>query len=209
MPKQLTRDNYNSIRDHIFDCIHKDGQNLKLDFPNVLRTAINAKIWKQFTHFDGKPFRNLVEWLHYQFPNGPSLGHGQHAITYDDALKLTEGAPDVHRILAENAPNNGSGRPAQKLLVDKQFSLRRGNNRSSCAVILSVRLAQEKPEYYEAYLRGDYKSITAASVAAGLIRNDANVRRTKSGYRKMTAKQREEFDAWAKKFRSQAKKGKP
>ena len=32
--------------------------------------------------------------------------------------------------------------------------------------VLSVRLAQEKPKYYEAYLRGDYKSVTAAAIAS-------------------------------------------
>ena len=207
MPKQLTRENYDSIRDHIFDCIHKNGQNLKLDFPNVLRTAINAKIWKQFNHFDGKPFTNLVEWLHYQFPNGPSLGHGQHAITYEDALKLTEGAEDVHCILLENAPKGKRG-PKHHNELNASTHLILNRNGRNTRTMLSIRLFEQKPEFYEAYMRGEYASITAAAIAAGLIRNDATVRRAKSSYRKMTAKQREEFDAWAKNFRSQEKKNK-
>jgi hypothetical protein len=34
-------------------------------------------------------------------------------------------------------------------------------------------------------MRGDYKSITAAAIAAGLIKDDGNMRRTKSAYRKI------------------------
>jgi hypothetical protein len=53
--------------------------------------------------------------------------------------------------------------------------------------VLSVRLAQEHPKFYEAYMRGDYKSVTAAAIAAGLLKDNGNMRRAKSAFRKMTA----------------------
>ena len=208
MAKKLTRANYEAMRDHLFDRIHKNGEQLKNDFPNKLRTAIQAEAWKQFTDGEGRPFNNLVEWLHYTFPNGVSMGQGKHSISYDEALKLTEGATDVHRVLAQNAPHNGRGgdrkspsaRDNQK--VTTPFD--RGSS-SKSATVLSVRLAQEKPRFYDAYLRGDYGSITAAATAAGLLKDDLNLRRAKSAFRMMTARQRDEFLKW---MRTDESKGK-
>jgi hypothetical protein len=193
---ELKRANYDAIRDHLFDRIHKTGEQIKNDFPNVLRTAIKEQAWKQFARADGTPFDNLVDWLHYQFPNGTSLGQGQHAITYEDALQLTEVAPDVHRVLAEKAPKVQSqgGRPS-KNAASTQRLLERHNNGHSKAV-LSVRLAQEHPKFYDAFMRGDYKSVTAAAVAAGLLKDDVRMRRAKSAYRTMTAPERKEFREW-------------
>jgi hypothetical protein len=39
---KLTQENYNAMRDHLFDHMHKDGQQLKNVFPNstALRWAI-------------------------------------------------------------------------------------------------------------------------------------------------------------------------
>jgi hypothetical protein len=46
------------------------------------------------------------------------MGQGRNAITYEDALKLTEHVPDVHRVLAENAPKGKPGRKANNGSVD-------------------------------------------------------------------------------------------
>jgi hypothetical protein len=70
--------------------------------------------------------------------------------------------------------------------------------KSTTTAVLSARLAQETPKFYDAYLNGDYKSITAAATAAGILKDDLNLRRTKSAYRKMTAEQRDEFLKWMK-----------
>jgi hypothetical protein len=75
-----------------------------------------------------------------------------------------------------------------------RIAIRTGRNNSR--TVLSIRLAQEYPKYYEGYLRGDYKSITASAIAAGLIKNNVNLRRAKSAFRKMTASQRKEFLDW-------------
>jgi hypothetical protein len=194
---KLTEANYKAIRDHLFDRIHKTGQDAKNDFPNILRTAIETEAWKHFTDGDGKPFANLVAWLHYSFPLGLGMGQGRHVISYEDALQLTEGAPDVHRVLAQNAPK---GKPGRKKTCEReiaaptqQFDRHRKPNGTA---VLSARLAQEKPTFYEAYLRGEYKTITAAAMAAGLLRDDGNLRRAKSAFRKMTSEQRAEFLAW-------------
>jgi hypothetical protein len=193
---RLTQANYEAIRRHLFDRIHGTGEEIKNDFPNVLRWAIEHEAWKHFATFEGKPFANLVEWLHYSIPNGPMMGAGRHSINYEDALKLTEGASDVHRVLLENAPRDGKGRPSRKMSVDTHFP--RGANKAKLTMTLSIRLVQEKPEFSDRYSRGEYRSITAAAMAAGLIRNDVNLRRAKSAFRKMTTEERAEFLKWLK-----------
>jgi hypothetical protein len=76
------------------------------------------------------------------------MGQGQHAITSEEALKLTEGAPDVHRVLAENAPNRGRGgsgsnqhKKAENGKVPRGTFARGGTHAKP---VLSARLAQEK-----------------------------------------------------------------
>ena len=199
MNKKLTHANYEAIRDHIIERIHRTGEEVKNDLPNILRTAIDTETWKQFSDAENKPFKSVVDWLHYTFPNGTMMGMGRHAISYEDALQLCAGAPDVLRVLLKNAPNNKGGHPPKNnLSVDTQVVLKRGADRNRSATVLSVRLAQEKPKYYDAYMQGKYKSVTAAAIAAGLIKNDAHIRRTKSGYRKMNKEERKEFLTWAK-----------
>lgn len=191
---KLTEKNYEAIRDHIFDRIHKTGEEIKNEFPNLLRGAIETEAWKHFVDVEGKPFKNIVDWLVYTFPNGTSMGMGKNAITYEGALKLTEEHTDVHKVLAKNAPKAKPGRKKNGS-VDIPI-MARGKGRLKTKDTLSIRLAQEKPKFYDAYLRGEYKSVTAAAIAAGLINDDANLRRAKSAFRKMSAQELKEFLNW-------------
>jgi len=102
--RKLTQSNYDAIRDHLFERIHKTGEEVKNHFLNTLRAAIETEAWKHFADAEGKPFKNLVEWLHYAYPNGANMGQGKHAISYDETLKLTEAVSDVHRALKHDSP---------------------------------------------------------------------------------------------------------
>lgn len=201
--KQLESTNFEAIRNHLFDRIHRTGEEIKNDFPNILRAAIETKAWEHFQDNDGKPFKNLVDWLSHSFPNGASLGQGQNAITYEEALTLTEGHPEVHSVLAKNAPRAASGRKKNGSRTTP--ILARGKLASKTKPVLSARLAQEFPDIYEAYMRGEYRSIRAAAEAAGLVKpsNDP-LQRLKSNWKKATAKQRKEFHAWLETDESQA-----
>jgi hypothetical protein len=92
--------------------------------------------------------------------------------------------------------NKGKDGTGEICASTRRLFFERGHNRSNSAVVLKVRLAQEKPEYYEAYIRREYKSVTAAAAAAGLIKDDADLRRAKSAFRKMSASQRQELLEW-------------
>jgi hypothetical protein len=204
--RELTRPNYAAIREHLFDRIHKTGEEVKNDLPNTLRTAIKTRAWTQFTRANGEPFRNLVDWLETPFPNGIGMGQGIHVINYEELLKLTECAPDVHEVLLGNAPKREPGRPKTENGLSTSHFINRRNNRSGSSTVLSVRLAQEYPKYYEAYLRGDYKSITAAAIAAGLLKNNVNLRRFKSDLSKLTASESKEAFEWFKQNRKKLRK---
>src|SRR5688572_28195421 len=100
---KLNQANYEVIRDLLFDRIHETGEKVKNHFPNLLRSAIKSEAWKHFSDSQGKPFKTLVSWLHSPWPNGPAMGNGIHAVTFQDALTLTEAAPDVRRVLQSQA----------------------------------------------------------------------------------------------------------
>ncbi len=200
MAKKLTRANFDAIRDHLFDRIHKNGEQLKNDFPNILRRAIEAEIWKEYVDAEGKPFENIADWLHYTFPNGASMGQGQHALTYEEAIKLTEGASDVHRVLLESTPRkHGGDRRSAQAKADQDSSANLVPNRAGAKKLtLAIRLSQEKPKIFDAFKNGKYKTITQAATAAGMLKDDGNLRRAKSAFRNMTAGERAEFLKWMK-----------
>ncbi len=207
MAKQkLTHANYEAIRDHLYDRIHRTGEQIKNDFPNTLRVAIKNEAWKNFTDGEGKPFANLVDWLHYTFPNGVSMGNGEFSITYEQAIKLTEDvkvAKDVHLVLLEHA---SKGKPGPKpkgengeLKVARPLIDRGNHGGSKTKVVLSARLAQEKPKFYDDYLTGKYKSVRAAAEAAGLVKPGHDpMMRVKAYWKKLTKEQRAEFMEWMK-----------
>jgi hypothetical protein len=74
-------------------------------------------------------------------------------------------------VLAENAPNGKPGPKSEKEFRASTLGIMRGENRSHSATVLSVRLAQEQPKFYENYLLGKYGSVTAAATAAGLLKD--------------------------------------
>lgn len=116
---------------------------------------------------------------------------------YEEALKLTEGAADVHRVLAQNAPSAPPGRPKNDRQNNTGVRPYFSRTKSKTKAVLAVRLAQEHGKVYEAYLRGEYRSIRAAAEAAGLA-SPANepLQRLKSNWRKATGKDRREFLKW-------------
>jgi hypothetical protein len=54
----------------------------------------------------------------------------------------------------------------------------RRHGKGNTTQVLAIRLAQEKPEFYKAYTRGEYTSITAAAYAALRGRRAGRIRIT-------------------------------
>jgi len=98
--------------ENIFDRAHKTGEELKNDLPNLIRRAIEAKVWEsRFSPATGKPFENVGQWLVAGYPLGPSLGDTRFAITYDETIVLCSQHPDVKDLLVTHRPVRSKGRP--------------------------------------------------------------------------------------------------
>ena len=153
-----------------------------------------------------------MAWLQCTFPNGASLGQGKHALTYEEALRLTEGSSDVHRILLENTPKRNRGGDSKSAAVKNQDSLTNLDRvpfRSGARkVTLAIRLSQEKPKVFEAFRNGKYKTITEAATAGGLLKSNGRLRMAKSAFRNMTNDERAEFPKWMNSEDAQPKPGK-
>lgn len=123
----MAEPNLEVIQKHIFDRIHVTGEEIKNDFPNWLQTVADNRLWEHFLDHQGKPFTNLGDWLVATFPNGCSMGATQHGLTYEDALKLTEGHP-VHDLLAKSTPR-------QYRPINKQIEEDKGSSLASRVII--------------------------------------------------------------------------
>ena len=119
-------------------------------------------------------------------------------------ISIQIGAPrrNVRPDLAAKSPPDNQGNNG----VSTPHLLVRRHGRARSSAVLSIRLAQEKPKYYEAYLRGDYKSVTAAATDAGLLKDNSNMRRGKSAFRKMSEPERKQFLQWIRRWTRQEKK---
>lgn len=193
--------NHEVIRERLFERVHKTGEQVKNDLPNILLVAIEARTWEQFLRADGSHFVNLVDWMHYDGPDGIALGCSDSVLTYEDVMKLCEGVPEVYRVLAEQAPNGGKGgRPGKHANgsegkpAPRGAGLRCGGKAANRKTTLAARLAQEYPDFYQGYVVGRYRSIRAAAEAAGLVSPGHDpLMRLKSYWRKASAEQRDEF----------------
>jgi hypothetical protein len=196
------RETYNLpvIKKHLERAIHAGGESVNNDLPNQLRTAIEAKIWEHYSDHEGKPFTTLREWLEYAWPPGCGLGRGRHTLNWEELQQLCGRSPehaDVARFLDQNAPKGKAGRPKkgqEKIGAARPQFSRHGTKRTG---VLRVRLAEGFPDYYDAYQRGEYKSVRAAAEAAGLVKpgHDA-LARLKNYWKRASAGQRKAFLTW-------------
>lgn len=113
-------------------------------------------------------------------------------------MELCKDHPEVYRTLASNAPRARPGRKKAGSpigVILHQFS----RHATHSVAHLAIRLAQEKPDFFAAFERGEYRSIRAAAIAAGLVAS-ANVPlpRMKFFWKKASKKDREAFLKWIK-----------
>ena len=185
--------------DNIFDRAHKTGEEIKNDLPNLIRRAIEAKVWEsRFSPATGKPFENVGQWLVAGYPLGPSLGDTRFAITYDETIVLCSQHPDVKDLLVMHRPVRGKGWPKKtdKDTVDNINSAEKRLTGTSRAYI-EQRLSRDFKDIWKGYLAGEFRSARQAGIAAGFIKdgNDA-LMRLKSNWNKATKSQKKEFRKW-------------
>ena len=190
--------NYKVLQERLFKRVHRTGEEIKNDFPNILRACIQYEAWKHFQKADGKPFENLGEWLVYSFPNGVSMGGTTSAISYEDALQLCKDDRELHGLMVKHRPSGGvGGRPSkeQKPVNNVNGLPKRamGNTRA----YIEQRLQAEFPVIWKQYIRGEFRSARAAGIAAGFIKDTHDpVMRLKANWNKASRKQQNEFLRW-------------
>jgi len=186
--------------DNIFDRAHKTGEEIKNDLPNLIRRAIEAKVWEsRFSPATGKPFENVGQWLVAGYPLGPSLGDTRFAITYDETIVLCSQHPDVKDLLVTHRPVRSKGRPKTEAVENDGVAIikpvREGGLNSRAYI--EQRLSRDFKDIWKGYLAGEFRSARQAGIAAGFIKdgNDA-LMRLKSNWNKATKSQKKEFRKW-------------
>lgn len=192
------------IKCHITDSVHRGG-NASNELLSWIDVAIQEKLWNRDETFgtdDEEPrkFESLVEWLTYS----PPPGCGVPLVASDGCIEITlaqimqyaedQGRSDIADAL--KIPKGKAGRPKKT----NGKSQPRGCNlreRSTRKATLLTRLMDEHPAIYDEYRRGLYRSVRAASEAAGLVKPGHDpVMRMKAYWKKANTEQREEFKRW-------------
>jgi len=70
-------------------------------------------------------------------------------------------------------------------------------NRGNDPDYLTARLKRSHGEIYNRWLAGEYRSVRAAAIDAGIVRELTTVEKIKKLWLKMTPEEKEEFQMWA------------
>lgn len=149
---------------------------------------------------DCATFESFIEWLKTPPPPGCGLGSTPDAITLEELFNMCEKvAPDVARILAQELKRGKRGGDKKSEQAKNQSHARgidydrQGMQRQT----LSIRLAQEHPEVYQAFLNGEHNSVRAAAEAAGIVKPGHDpLMRCKAYWRKLSKAERKVFAKW-------------
>ena len=106
-------------------------------------------------------------------------------VTFDAAVSAAER-------MREAVPLAGHGVNQHSAGVDNINSSTGGTS----AAYLAARIKRDRPDIAEAVERGEYRSIRAAAIDAGIVRKPCPLRAAQNAVRKMTDEQRDEFIAW-------------
>jgi hypothetical protein len=200
-----------TFTDRIFHRVHRTGEEIKNDLPNLIERSIEQEAWKDAVNpATGKPFANAGEWLVARYPLGPGVGHGRFAITYDDCIRLSDDRPKLKDLLVRHRPKGKGGRPEKNKPVDNVNTLspaavrKTGNSR----LYIEERLEKHHKEIWHDYINGHkdesgkvkYPSARQAGIAAGFVKDSHDpLMRLKANWKKATKKQRKEFILWTQK----------
>lgn len=183
------------IHRHLQELVN-GGHSLVNVLPQLLGVVVENKVWKKRVRPDGRPFGSLAEYLLAHHPFGAGCESHRNALTYAQLMELCADFPKVRDILAREAPKGkrGGDRKSESSRSDHAEVLPLDRHGGNTVPVLSARLAQEHPEVWGAYLNGEYQTVTAAAIAAGLITNsNAPLKRLKENWRRASKAERKAF----------------
>lgn len=182
-----------AIRKRLQDLIG-NAHNYKNVLPQVLKVVIEHELWRTLARVDGTPFRDIGEFLTTHFPHGTGVGQDKNCLNYAQVMELCQDYPSVVDVLAKNAPKGKPGRKKEGDIiaaVPPQLDRRSGTHTTP---VLQAKLAEHHPQVWSDFLAGKHKTVNAAAVAAGLVKDSNNpLKRLKENWKKASAKDRKAF----------------
>ena len=144
--------------------------------------------YKQLTNRQGQPFKTYEAFCQERQPFG--LGYESDVI--DRIVKERESA----QALAEQAtPLAPSRRPTKEEQGDKvdNVNLIQGGNRAD---YLTRRIARDRPDILERMKAGEYASVRAAAIDAGIVKVPTRLETMQRAWRLATPEERKQIREW-------------
>jgi hypothetical protein len=193
--------NLDNTRNRIFHRVHRTGEEIKNDLPNLIERVVDSGAWNEVINPSTmKPFQSVGEWLVANYPLGPGVGQGQYAIKYEELILLCESRTELCKLLKDNRParKRGGDRKSEdaKIKCDNGTIDKRPHG-SNTRLYIEERLKRDHPKVWKDYLDGVYGSARQAGIAAGFIKDTHDaLMRLKSNWNKATKSQRKAFMRW-------------
>lgn len=147
-------------------CLMDGTESLFGTFPKSIRSILEERLWEQRTDKHGQPFKRFEDFVKHP------LWHGLEIKSLDRLKGYLQDHDDVIRLVEREegvATSHGGDRRSEEVqstLHCKVESQPYGNHPS----YLLRRLKRDAPDVAEDYLSGQYKSVRAAAIAAGIVK---------------------------------------
>jgi hypothetical protein len=192
--------NLDNTRNRIFHRVHRTGEEIKNDLPNLIERVVESGAWNEVVNPSTmKPFQSVGEWLIANYPLGPGVGQGQYAIKYEELIFLCESRTELCKLLKDNRParkrggDRGNQHTGGKVSEPKFANTPTPGTRQ----YIEERLKRDHPKIWKDYLDGVYSSARQAGIAAGFIKDTHDaLMRMKCNWNKATRSQRKAFLKW-------------
>jgi hypothetical protein len=192
--------NLDNTRNRIFHRVHRTGEEIKNDLPNLIERVVDSGAWSEVVNPSTmKPFQSVGEWLVANYPLGPGVGQGQYAIKYEELILLCESRTELCKLLKDNRParKNGGDRRSKEATSFDNIKTESKPATGTSRLYIEERLKRDHPKVWKDYLDGVYGSARQAGIAAGFIKDTHNaLMRLKSNWNKATKSQRKAFMKW-------------
>jgi hypothetical protein len=190
--------NLDNTRNRIFHRVHRTGEEIKNDLPNLIERVVDSGAWNEVINPSTmKPFQSVGEWLVANYPLGPGVGQGQYAIKYEELILLCETRTELCKLLKDNRParKRGGDRKSEEIKIrEPKFEK---IPTPGTRLYIEERLKRDHPKVWREYLDGVYGSARQAGIAAGFIKDTHDaLMRLKSNWNKATRSQRKAFMKW-------------
>lgn len=158
---------------------------------SLTSAVIEYSAWTQLSRQDGKPFESYTEFCKARRPFG--LGRSDEDIN----RIIAEGKAKSAAQLVREAPREvGPGQGTRTDLEPEPRSDRTKLSRGENAPYLAARLNRDHPDIAARVEAGEFKSIRAAAIEAGIIRVPSKLQLAQKAFVRLNGDDRLEFIAW-------------